>query len=119
MKRVRKALAVLLASVGGAQADPLTLDLPGTPERMRFTYECSDGVARVVEYVNLPDNDLALVEAGSSRRLFVGVIAASGAKYAAGAQVWWSKGSEASLLDVTKGDAPIAECQQSRKGSRG
>ncbi len=49
---------------------------------MRFTYECSDGVARVVEYVNLPDNDLALVEAGSSRRLFVGVIAASGAKYA-------------------------------------
>ncbi|WP_416358002.1 MliC family protein [Aureimonas phyllosphaerae] len=119
MKNLSKAFAALLASAAGAHADPLTLDLPGTPERMRFTYECSDGVARVVEYVNLPDNDLALVEAGPSRRLFVGVIAASGAKYAAGAQVWWSKGSEASLLDVTKGDAPIAECQQSRKGSRG
>ncbi len=112
-------LAVALLAAASAQADPLTLDLPGTPERMRFAYECSDGVRRVVDYVNLPDNDLALVEAGSSRRLFVGVIAASGAKYAAGAQVWWSKGSEASLLDVTKGDAPIAECQQSRKGSRG
>lgn len=119
MKRLPKALAALLASAAGAHADPLTLDLPGTPERMRFAYECSDGVARVVEYVNLPDNDLALVEAGPSRRLFVGVIAASGAKYAAGGQVWWSKGSEASLLDVTKGDAPVAECQQSRKGSRG
>ncbi|RIY00113.1 hypothetical protein D3218_12525 [Aureimonas flava] len=111
--------AALTALVAGAKADPLTLDLPGAPERMRFAYECSDGVRREVEYVNLPDNDLALVEAGPSRRLFVGVISASGAKYAAGAQVWWSKGTEASLLDVTKGDAPVAECQQSRKGPRG
>ncbi len=105
-------LAALLLATAGAHADPLTLDLPGTPQRMRFAYECSDGVPRVVDYVNLPDNDLALVEAGAARRLFVGVIAASGAKYAAGSQVWWSKGSEASLLDVTRGDAPIAECRQ-------
>ena len=119
MKHAPIPLAVLLLTTVGALADPLTLDLPGTPERMRFAYECSDGVRREVDYVNLPDNDLALVEAGPSRRLFVGVIAASGAKYAAGSQVWWSKGAEASLLDVTKGDAPIAECQQIRKGSRG
>ncbi|WP_061930495.1 MliC family protein [Aureimonas sp. AU22] len=119
MKTALTLSALMLASATVAQADPLTLDLPGTPERMRFTYECSDGVSRVVDYVNLPDNDLAIVEAGSSRRLFVGVIAASGAKYAAGAQVWWSKGTDASLLDVTKGDAPVAECQQIKRGSRG
>ncbi len=119
MKTARILPMAFLALATVAHAEPLTLDLPGTPERMRFTYECSDGVARVVEYVNLPDNDLALVEAGPSRRLFVGVIAASGAKYAAGAQVWWSKGSEASLLDLTKGDAPIAECRQIKGRVRG
>ncbi|WP_182086891.1 MliC family protein [Aureimonas sp. ME7] len=115
MKTCLVLAAATLASVAGAKADPLTLDLPGAAERRSFAYQCSDDVRRVVEYVNLPDNDLAIVEAGNSRRLFVGVISASGAKYAAGSSVWWSKGGEASLLDVTKGDAPVVECQQVRK----
>jgi membrane-bound inhibitor of C-type lysozyme len=36
--------------------------------------------------------------------VFASVISASGARYASGQWVWWSKGSDASLYDTTLGE---------------
>ncbi|MFD2238399.1 MliC family protein [Aureimonas populi] len=109
---IRPALAgtALAAFATGALA--LDLDLPGEAQRETIGYACSDEVRRTAEYINIGDNSLALLNPGDGARLFVNVVAASGAKYVSGSSVWWTKGAEATLEDETAGTQAVT-CRES------
>lgn len=63
-------------------------------------YDCgSDGTTQVL-YVTSEDDTLALVPVDDDEKVFVNVVAASGARYVAGQYEWWSKGQDATLRDV-------------------
>lgn len=85
-------------------------------ERHVMVYDCDSGDPITVSYINAVPNFLALVPVPeqSEPLLFVSVIAASGARYAAGQFVWWSKGADASLYDITLGEAaaPVLTCSE-------
>jgi membrane-bound inhibitor of C-type lysozyme len=88
----------------------IVLELTGNAERVVHSYEC-DGMAPFeVEYVNAAPVFLAFVPVDGEKLVFVNVVAASGARYASGVYEWWTRGSEATLADVTspEGTAPLS-----------
>jgi membrane-bound inhibitor of C-type lysozyme len=115
MKRILvPAFALLLATPAFALDTDLqlVLRLDGNAEHNVTTYQC-EGMEEplTVEYVNADPTYLAFLTLDGEKQIFVNVLAASGARYASGQYVWWTKGSEASLYDLTKGeDAPPTSC---------
>ena len=83
--------------------------------RTTVDYDCSGKAKRVV-YVNGPDDALALLDVAGKRLIFVNVISGSGARYASGSYVWWSKGPQARLYDEMRGPnaKALLECRQRR-----
>ncbi|MED5609255.1 MULTISPECIES: MliC family protein [unclassified Pseudomonas] len=107
------AVPVLLVACGGGEekkAPPVdALVLPGDAklDSRSVDYKCDDGRKFSVQYLNKGDNHLAVVPVSDSSSLvFANVISASGAKYAAGQYVWWTKGEEATLYKDWKGGEP-------------
>ena len=108
------ALGLALAAIGAVSAlaqdrAALTLDLEGPAERTTVTYLCRDAaeaepVEMAVEYINLPSNSLAILPVDGRQTLFVDVMSGSGAKYAAGAMVWWTKGRRGDLYSEMRSD---------------
>ena len=91
----------------------ISLGISGDVERKTITYGCEGQPASLsVDFINAPPNYLALVPIDGSVLVFNTVLAASGAKYAAGKYVFWTKGGSASLYDLTQGDSakPILTC---------
>ena len=103
-------ITALLAGAGSAMADGAQLTLPGEVEQSQQAYQCSDGQTRNVTYFNSDENNLALVEAEDSQRVYVNVISGSGARYASGPFIWWVKGNDADLYDemADKNAKPIS-----------
>lgn len=120
MNRLAITALALLTTTGMAGAVESTLQLQLSTdqdfERRTSTYDCAAETPFVVTYINAAPNFLALVpvEADTPPLLFASVISASGARYASGQWVWWSKGPEASLYDTTQGeDAPaVLTCSE-------
>lgn len=106
-------LAGLLA-VPGAQAATISLDLPGDEAtHQTVNYDCG-GQKIAATYINAGDNSLAVLTIGDRVVVTVSVIAASGARYAGQELVWWTKGNEATLYDLQKGDSdPGVVCKKS------
>lgn len=96
------ALSLIATTAAGAD---LTLNLPLDPEAgvTAVRYACADGTEVAVRYVNSGADALALIALPEGARLFVGVIAASGARYVAGPYEWWSRGEEARFSDARAG----------------
>jgi membrane-bound inhibitor of C-type lysozyme len=67
-----------------------------------------------VKYINAAPNFFAIVPVEGKDLVFVNVLSGSGAKYEAGKYVWWNKGAEASLQDLTEGldAAPVWMCSE-------
>jgi membrane-bound inhibitor of C-type lysozyme len=109
LARLCAAAAFLLAPAAlAADAPHVSIQIENGSPNMRTTanYDCA-GKAVEVEYVNVEPDHLAIVPVEGKKRIFVLVLSGSGARYAAGQYIWWSKGNEASLYDETKGpDAP-------------
>ncbi len=105
--------AVLLACLAARPAGAAGLSLEGGARRT-VSYDCGTTGPRKVTYVNAAENALAIVDIDGSERIFVNVISGSGARYASGGYVWWTKGPEASLYDVRRGPdaAPVAVCRE-------
>jgi membrane-bound inhibitor of C-type lysozyme len=85
----------------------------GSPNmRTAARYDCA-GHPVEVEYFNVEPDHLAVVPVEGRKRIFVLVMSGSGARYASGPYIWWSKGIEASLYDQTKGDnaPPVQTCR--------
>lgn len=93
----------------------IDLGTTGDFDRKAMNYGCKGREQPlVVTYINAAPNFLALVPVEDGTLLFTTVLAASGAKYASGKYVWWSKGPDASLYDLTQGDGskPILTCSE-------
>ncbi len=113
-------LAASLLAPTAAQAVEAALQIElGTAsdfERRATLYDCSAGEPFSVTYINAAPNFLALVpiEGEPEPLVFAAVVAASGVRYAAGQWVWWTKGADASLQDVTLGDdaEPVLTCSE-------
>ena len=116
MRTAAACLAVLALSAPAAAQTSFTLGLAiaGDADRKLTRYDCEGADSFDVEYVNAAPNFLALLPVNGETYLFTLVLAASGAKYAAANYVWWTKGPEASLYDLSPGEdaPPILTCSE-------
>lgn len=104
-----KPLVVLAKADERAQ---IVIAVPGaeTVERNQVAYRCGEETV-IADYVNAGPVSLVTLTRGDTFTLAANVIAASGAKYAGGSLVWWVKGDDATLFDLTKGeDDPGVSC---------
>ncbi|MDN5928828.1 MAG: MliC family protein [Hyphomicrobiales bacterium] len=97
----------------GAPSISIAIENGGPDARTTAHYDCA-GNALDAEYINVEPDHLAIVPVEGRKRVFVLVMSGSGARYASGRYIWWSKGKEASLYDKMKGaDAPpILTCTE-------
>ena len=113
-------LAVALLAPTAAQAAQATLQIElgtaGDFERRVMNYECNDGSAVTATYINAAPNFLAILPVIDEPEplVFTSVVAASGVRYVSGIWMWWTKGVDATLHDVTLGqDAePVLTCSE-------
>lgn len=107
-----EALPLAAAMLGGLDVSAaVILGFSGNFERKVVQYDCSQDQPLSVEYINAAPNYLAIVSvAGGPKLVFVTVLSASGAKYAAGEYEWWNKGAEGTLTNLTTPDAEPITC---------
>jgi membrane-bound inhibitor of C-type lysozyme len=114
MKRiVATTLLVALASPALAEVSlSVGVGITTDAEIKTVTYDCAGPEPLHVQYLNAAPNFLALIPVNGQALVFVNTISASGAKYESGQYVWWDKGSDATLSDVTEGldAAPVLTC---------
>lgn len=64
-------------------------------------YACEGGKTLAVKYMTVGDTPLASIVLDGKTLVFANVIAASGARYASGQYVWWTKGTTGFMTDET------------------
>lgn len=109
MTPARLVVPCLLALTGAAQAEAvLSIPLALGPDStiIRATYSCDGGTAFPVQYLNAGENHLAILPVEGTERIFVNVIAGSGARYVSGQYEWWTKGETASLSNALSDGKP-------------
>jgi membrane-bound inhibitor of C-type lysozyme len=116
MRIALAAFAAMLAVAPAAAAEiAISLSIPVTGDTevssTSSIYECGDEEISAT-YINAGDVSLAVLEIDGRTVVASNVIAASGAKYAGAQYIWWTKGDEANLYDLTEGgeDAPASTC---------
>ena len=90
---------------------PLTFPSLKVVSRSVATYQCEGGQELGVAYMNTDNQQsFAVIRLGGRHLVLVNVLAGSGARYAADKYVWWTKGPEGNLYDLTQGEdaQPIA-----------
>lgn len=112
---VAGSLALAATSAAVAAEVSVTLSIPVTGatsvNSTAVAYECA-GRAVTATYVNTGSVSLAVLEIDGETVVASNVVSASGARYAGGRYVWWTKGEEADLYDLMQGgeDTPAARC---------
>lgn len=112
---MRQALIALLISLapGLASAAVITIPLPAETEveTIEAAYDCG-GDAVTVSYINAGGISLAVLAIGGETVVAANVVSGSGARYAGAQYIWWTKGDDAMLYDLTQGgeDEPAAHC---------
>ena len=118
LTRLTAAVLMTLALPAYAAETGLVLTLGGEAdfERRTHTYDCGNDTPLSVTYLNAAPNFLAIVplETEAEPLVFASVISASGARYMSGQWTWWSRGSDAELLDATLGEdaEPVLTCSE-------
>jgi membrane-bound inhibitor of C-type lysozyme len=117
MKKSRMTAALCLLPTISAAAD-MTIHLPTASSVMRsaVTYQCQGLPQFSVEYINAGSNALAVIPVAGEALVFANVLSGSGARYAAGPYVWWTKGRTAELYNQREGDAKPTACEEIRGG---
>ncbi|MHA6909386.1 MliC family protein [Ralstonia pseudosolanacearum] len=64
-------------------------------------YACQDGKSLTVKYMTVGDTPLATIVLDGKTLVFANVVSGSGARYASGRYVWWTKGPTGFLTDET------------------
>jgi len=116
MKQITYAIA-LAALTPPALADVtigVGLNIAGESEIKLVKYDCEGRDPLTVQYLNAAPNFLALIPIDGQTLIFANTLSASGAKYESGQYIWWNKGSDATLTDVTEGldAAPVMSCTE-------
>ena len=111
--------ATLLTPVVAQAAEvrlQIELGTQGDFERRAMSYECNDGSSVTATYINAAPNFLAILPVVDEPEplVFTSVVAGSGVRYVSGIWMWWTKGVDATLHDVTLGqDAePVLTCSE-------
>ena len=118
MNAVKWVAACLFAAIASPALADVTigvgLNVSGDSEIKVVKYDCEGHEPLTVQYLNASPNFLALIPIENQTLIFLNTISASGAKYQAGQYVWWNKGSDATLSDVTEGldAAPVLTCSE-------
>ncbi|MEI2299290.1 META domain-containing protein [Ensifer sp. MJa1] len=100
------AAAMKLASMAASAADAeVTILVPGagTVDRQSVRYDCG-GKAVEAEYINAGPVSLVTFTIDGTFVVASNVISGSGAKFAGGQYIWWTKGDTATLFDATKSE---------------
>ncbi len=104
------------ASLEGPQSDASDSAMNTVPSYRALSYTCEDGRKFTVRYLNNGNKHVAILPVGidASELVLDGIPAASGARYAAGSFVWWTKGRQATLYEHTNVGRPEAgiSCKQ-------
>lgn len=88
--------------------EKITIDVTGPVDRQEVTYECKDDKMETpgritVDYINLPNGNLAIVPVGGHPTVFALTLAKSGSKYVSKSLVWWTRGNRGDLYDELHG----------------
>jgi membrane-bound inhibitor of C-type lysozyme len=83
-------------------------------------YQCDDNKWISVLYINATNGDsFAYLPIDGTRHIFVTVMSGSGAKYASGPYVWWTKGPQGNLTRGDSGAPPLlANCVEQSRAAR-
>lgn len=100
-------LCVPAASIAQERQE-ITIDVTGPVDRQEITYECKDEEMATpgritVDYINLPNGNLAIVPVGGHPTVFALTLAKSGSKYVSKSLVWWTRGNRGDLYDELRG----------------
>lgn len=103
---------ILMGALTGPVAMADTAHLPPIPvdNTLVRNYQCRGGQTLKVTYYNRQGGQsFAMLTVKDKPMLFVDTLAASGVRYVAGPYVWWTKGDNGDLYDMTAGPdaAPI------------
>ena len=105
----------LIGLVGTASAASIEIPLPEgvEAETVQTAYACDEREINVT-YINAGDISVALLEFEDKTVVASNVLSASGARYAGGQYIWWSKGDAADLYDLMEGgeETPSASCRE-------
>lgn len=87
-----------------ARPPTIAIAVPGAREvqRSRAAYDC-EGQEVTAEYINAGPVSLAVLTIGKDFVVASNVLSGSGARYAGGPYVWWSKGRDAATLQDLRG----------------
>lgn len=95
-----------------ASAAALELDLPGEAQRIRASYACEGGKELDVEFINVGENSLAVMNWEGRMVVLANVLSGSGARYAGGQYELWDKGGNATLTDLMGGNTNGITCSR-------
>lgn len=119
MSKINAATIALVFSAAlpaAALAGEITIPLPGDTkaETIAARYDCGAFGTVEASYINAVPVALAVLSFKNEFVVASNVLSASGARYAGGPYVWWTKGQGADLYDLMKGEdaEPIASCTQ-------
>jgi membrane-bound inhibitor of C-type lysozyme len=106
-------MALLIPALAMARGE--TVSFPGTAvaNKQVRSYLCDGNKRLGVLYINTTDGDsFAYLPVDGTQHVFVTVMSGSGAKYASGPYVWWTKGPQGNLTREDDTDAPplLANC---------
>jgi len=94
-------------------AASITIEVPNADavETAKQEYSCGEEFSVLAEYFNAGPVSLATLTFADDFVVTANVLAASGAKYAGGKYIWWTRDEEADLYDLTNGeDASPVHC---------
>jgi membrane-bound inhibitor of C-type lysozyme len=105
-------LAGLSLAASNASAGEITIQLPDDIDVTvnSVLYKCGDQHVSAT-YYNAGDNSLVELEMEDNTVIAANVLSGSGAKYAGGIYVWWTKGETAdlyNLMDDPEQEKPIS-----------
>lgn len=113
MRALLTALTLVgLAGIASAAAIEIPLPEGIEAETAETAYTCGERSINV-SYINAGDISLALLAFEDKTVVASNVLSASGARYAGGQYIWWTKGDSADLYDLMEGgeDTPAASCR--------
>lgn len=110
------ATLVAMAPVKAAEV-AITLSIPvtgsATVNSNVMAYGCTNDQSVTATYINAGEVSLAVLDIAGTTVVTSNVVAASGARYAGGRYIWWTRGEEADLFDMMAeggDDMPVAHC---------
>lgn len=115
-----QALALASMASGASAADVVSFPGITVTSTVVSRYVCKDKHEVTVSYINASNGDsFATLPIDGTPHVFVSVLSGSGARYASGRYIWWSKGNTGMLLIDGDDSAPplLADCVSGGRGT--